>query len=113
MGSCVRHAIQRTYVLSCRDNLTLDDLLRHLLFLLLFVRGEHLDVLRWLLGGHIVHLSFCHECVPLALMHFKLLIDVRHGNGNRLIQFFDCLLALLKLTLDAADGQLQQFVLSF
>ena len=46
-------------------------------------------------------------------MHFKLLINVGHGNGNRLIQFFDCLLALLKLTLDAADGQLQQFVLSF
>ena len=46
-------------------------------------------------------------------MHFKLLIDVGHGNGNRLIHFLDCLLTLLKLTLDAADGQLQQFVLSF
>ena len=46
-------------------------------------------------------------------MHFKLLIDVGHGNGNRLIQILDRLLALLKLTLDAADGQLQQFVLSF
>ena len=46
-------------------------------------------------------------------MHFKLLIDVGHSDGNRLVQFLDCLLTLLELTLDAADGQLQQFVLSF
>ena len=46
-------------------------------------------------------------------MHFELLIDVGHGNGNRLVKFLNCLLALLELPLDAADGQLQQFVLSF
>ena len=53
-----------------------------------------------------------HESVSVpSLGHFYLLIDITHRDGDRLLQVCDSFIALLQLSLNSSNGQLEELVL--